>query len=492
MRRRKKTTRKVEIDELVLSKVNLNAAGIDIAAEEHWVAVPADRDEQPVRKFGVTTGELRTLVTWLVECGITDVAMESTGMYWIPLFELLEEANLNPILVHPSHIKQFSGRKTDALDCQWIQTLLSYGLLRACFRPSKEICELRTYMRQRDVLIKQSTINIQQMQKALDQMNVLVHRAVSDITGKTGLKIIKAIVGGEHNPKNLAKLRHGTCRKSEKQIAQALDGNFLPQHLFCLEQALENYQHLRGQLEKCEKALEKALKTLELKLEDPEIQQIKALAGKKPKPKGNDLNIDMDHYLIGMTGVDLTRIESIGTLTAATLILEIGTDMSLWPTSKHFCSWLALCPGNHKSGGKQKCGKSRKSANRVANALRVAAQSLQWSKSDLGNWYRRMRSRLGPAQAITAAAHKLARIIYRMLSDGTEYQPEIHAENEKAVLDRKVRRLTNKANSMGLAVIDGAVLEYLAPLIDKLKEGEIPENLLVDNSLSGVIPEIVS
>ena len=475
---KKKVPKKVLVDEGVLSQVNLNAAGIDIASEEHWVAVPADRDEQPVRMFGPTTGELRALAAWLHKCGITDVAMESTGMYWIPLFEILEEEGLRPILVHPSHIKQFSGRKTDVLDSQWIQVLLCYGLLRACFRPTQEICQLRTYLRQREVLIKQSTIHIQHMQKALDQMNVLVHRAVSDITGKTGMSIINAIVNGERNPKKLAEMRDRRCKKSEKEIAEALDGNFLPQHLFCLGQALEGHQFIRGQLHDCEQQLESALKGLDLKMEDDEIQKVKEKAAKKPRPKGNDLKFDIDHYLIGMSGVDLTQIESIGSLTASTILLEIGADMSKWPTSMHFCSWLSLCPGNNKSGGKQKSGRSRKSANRVANALRVAAQCLKWSQQPLGHYFRRMRARLGPAQATTAAAHKLARIIYAMLKEGKPYQSEIHAVSEKELHQRRLKGLTARANNMGMALIDGQTLEILAPLMEKLETGEIAPELL--------------
>jgi len=491
-KRRKKKVKKIVVDEGILNRINLNAAGIDIASQEHWVAVPSERDEKPVRRFGTTTEELRKIVSWLVDLGITEVAMEATGMYWIPLFEMLEEAGLNPMLVHPSHIKQFSGRKTDAMDCQWIQTLLCYGLLRACFRPDKVICELRTYMRQRGVLVKQAAMNIQHMQKALDQMNVLLHRVVSDITGKTGMLIMNKIIKGVHDPKELAKLRDGRCKKSEKEIAAALDGNYATHHLFCLEQALINHDHFRGQMEKCEQALEEALKKVDLQLSDEEIEAIQEKYGKKKQVRAHDIKFNMDYYLIGMSGVDLTRVESIGTLAASTFLLEVGTDMSKWPTSKHFVSWLAVCPGNHKSGGKQKSGQTRQSANRVANILRISAQSLQWSKGPLGGWFRRMRARLGPAQAITAAAHKLARILYTMLKDRKEYVAEIHKENEEALLEKKKNRAVKQANKLGMMVLDSETASKLTPLLDKLKNGELSSELVQNLGLEGLQQEFVT
>ena len=354
-----------------------NAAGIDIGANEHYVAVPTGRNAETVRCFSSVTCELHKLADWLKKCGIETIAMESTGMYWIPTFEILEKRGFDVILVHAEHVKKVPGRKTDVTDAQWIQQLHSYGLLNGCFRPSQEICPLRVYMRQRQSNIQQASTYVLHMQKALDQMNVQVHRAVSDITGKTGMKIIKAILAGEKDPYRLAGFRDRRCKKSVEEIAGHLEGNFQNHHMFCLRQALQMYEMCRTLIVDCETSMEQAL----LKL-DPNF----AAGGKKRPPikrkasEGNAPYFDVEGYLVGITGVDLTAIEGISSVTALTIISEIGTDMTKWPSVQHFTSWLGLCPGNRITGGRIKSGKTRKVTNRTAIALRGSANSLWRSK----------------------------------------------------------------------------------------------------------------
>lgn len=411
-----------------LKQMNQNAAGIDVGAESHWVAVPSDRDEKPVQEFGACTSELERLAQWLAKCKVTAIAMESTGVYWIALFELLEGRGFEVKLVDPHHLKSVPGRKTDVVDCQWIQQLHTYGLLSGAFRPEEKVSVLRSYLRQREMLAQNLTQHIQHMQKAMTQMNVKLQHVVGDITGVTGMRIIKAILSGERNERKLAKLRDPKCRHSEREIAEALRGTWRPEHLFALKQAVELYEFYAKQIEACDVEIEKCLKDFEDRSgggsynADPWRRTTRAGA----------LNFDPGETLFRMAGVDLTKVDGLDRQSVLKLLSEIGVDMSAWPDEKHFTSWMSVCPGNKISGGKRLSGRTKPNANRAAHILRIAAQALWRSKSALGAFYRRMRSKLGAPKAITATAHKLARIVYRMLKYRKEYVDlgQEHYENQ--------------------------------------------------------------
>jgi transposase len=429
---------------------NPNAAGIDCGATEHFVAVPEDRDPQPVRSFHTFTADLHALADWLQQCGIDTVAMESTGVYWIPLFELLEARGLQVYLVDPGKIKNAPGRKTDVVDCQWIQQLHSVGLLSASFRPDDDICILRSYMRQRDMLVRYAAQHVQHMQKALMEMNVQLHHVIADITGLTGTRIIEAILGGERAPDTLAKLRDGHCKQDEATIARALQGNWRDDHLFALQQAYALYTFYRQQMAQLDTRLEAYLHTFE----DHTDGQPLAPCPRKRPPKPNEPPFDMTNLLYRMTGVDLTTIDGIGGHLALGIIAEIGTDMRSWASEKHFASWLCLAPGNHKSGGKQKRSKTgtRPSANRANQLFRLAAMSLSRSDSALGAFYRRLRGRLGAPKAITATAHKLAKIVYNMLKHGKAYVDRGAQYYDQHYRQRAVKNLRRRAEALGFTL----------------------------------------
>jgi len=435
-------------------QVNLNAAGIDIGSEEHWVAVPAGRDPdgQDVRCFGAFTADLQALADWLERCGIDTVAMESTGVYWIPLYELLESRGFEVCLVNPSHLKNVPGRKTDVVDCQWSQVLHTFGLLRASFRPEEEICVLRGYHRQRQMLVEYRSHHIQHMQKALDLMNVKLHKVVADITGTTGMAIIRAILVGERDSVALARLRDQRCKSPAEVIAKSLVGNWRAEHLFALEQAVTLYDTYTEQLAACDAQVEAHLKTLE----DRSGGEQPPAPSRKPTTNRSLPAFDARSELYRMAGVDLTRIDGIAATTALGLVAEIGIDMSPWRTEKHFCSWLTLCPGNKTSGGKRLSGKTRRSSNRAKELFRLAARSLERSQSALGAFYRRMKARLGAPKAITATAHKLARIFYNMLKHGTEYVDVGQHYYETRYRERAVQGLTRRARALGYKLIEVA------------------------------------
>lgn len=431
-----------------LSKVNLNAAGIDIGSTQHYVSVPDDRDETSVRCFGTFTSDLESLANWLQECGVNAVAMESTGVYWIPVFELLEARGFDVKLVEPGKLKSVPGRKTDVLDCQWIQQLHTYGLLAGSFRPESDICVLRSYMRQRAMLVAHASEHIQHMQKALMQMNVQLHHVITDITGTTGLRILDAILAGNLAPNELAKLRDPRCKNDEKTIAMALTGNWREEHLFALQQSLDLYRFYHAKLLEVDGKLEKHLKTLQDQSDGKTLPKLK-----RPKAGSNTPAFDMRNTLYRALGVDLTMIDGISGQTALTLVSEIGSDMSKWPTEKHFTSWLCLCPGSKKTGGRLLSGKTRTSANRAASALRTAAASLARSHCALGAFFRRIRSRLGAPKAITATAHKLAKIVYNMLKHGKEYVDVGQDYYEQQYQQRMRRNLEKRAAALNLRVI---------------------------------------
>ncbi len=432
-----------------------DTAGIDIGSKSHYVAVPSDRDIKPVREFSTFTNDLQEMVNWLKACGIKTVIMESTGVYWIPAFELLDRNGFDVKLVNARHVKNVSAHKTDVLDCQWLQQLGSFGLVKSAFRPKDAIIVLRTYLRQRDMLIKNTAEHIQHMQKALTQMNLQLHNVISDITGKTGMAIIRHIITGITDPKKLAALRDERCYNSEKIIEESLVGNYREEHLFSLKQAVDLYDYYIQKISECDLQIEKMIKQLETKCDSKKI--INMSKDKKKKPKKHAYTFDLRTELLRITNVDLSKIPAIGVSTALTILSEIGVDMSPWRSAKHFASWLGLSPGNKVSGGKRLSGRTKPCANRVAVALRVAASTLYNSQCAFGAYLRRMKSRLGAPKAITALAHKLAKLIYAMLKYGEEYVEKGVEFYEKKYQKRREDNLRRKAKELGYELIQIAV-----------------------------------
>jgi transposase len=429
-----------------LEQINLNAAGIDIGAEEVYVAVPQGRDDETVRSFPTFTADLVRLADWLEACGIETVAMEATGVYWIPLFEMLESRGFEVYLVNARHIKNVSGRKSDVLDCQWIQQLHTYGLLQPSFRPPEQICAIRSLVRHRDMLIKYRSAHIQHMQKALTVMNLRLTNVLSDITGVTGMKIIRSIVAGERNPQVLASFRHSNCAKSQAEIAKSLEGHYKREHLFALKQALELYDFYDHQLRDCDAELEARYQEFDLP-DDPGTPPPDPRTNKRRK---NQPHFDLAQSLYRMAGVDLTKVDGLEAMTVQDILSEIGTDMSPWPTSKHFASWLRLSPNNKVTGGKVKQRGTLPSQNRANTAFRLAAQSLARSDCALGAFYRRIRARHGGPKAVTATAHKLARIVYFMLKNRQPYHDPGADYYEEQYRIRAIRNLQRKASKLGM------------------------------------------
>lgn len=428
-----------------LDQINKNAAGIDIGSEEVWIAVPEDRDEECVRSFPTFTADLYNLAAWLKACQIDTVAMESTGVYWVPVYELLEAQGFQVYLVNARHLKNVSGRKTDVLDCQWIQQLHTYGLLSPSFRPSEQIVALRSVVRQREMLLQCRAAHIQHIQKALTQMNLRLMNVLTDVTGVTGMKIIRAILDGERNPMVLAGFRHGGCKKNEVEIAKSLEGHFKSEHLFALRQAVELYDFYNQLLQECDAELEAMYQSFD----PPQVPGTPPPPPRTTKCGKNPPSFDLAPVLYRMAGVDLTQIDGVDALTVQKILSEIGTDMSKWPTVKHFTSWLRLCPNNKVTGGKVKRSHVLPSQNRANTALRMAAYSLHHSDSALGAYYRRMRARLGSPAAITATAHKLARIFYSMLKERKPYLDPGASFFEQQHRDRVLRNLSRQAARLG-------------------------------------------
>ncbi len=447
-KRKRRSKKIVKLESL--KQINLDAAGIDIGADELFVCVPEGRDEKSVRSFGTFTNDLYQVSKWLTKCGVTTVAMESTGVLWIPLYEHLVDSGFEVYLINARHIKNVPGKKTDVLDCQWIQQLHTYGLLQNSFRPKEDMVALRSLVRQRGMVIRYRSAHIQHIQKALQQMNLKLDRVVSDVTGKTGMTILRAILAGERDVKRLAAYRDGRCGHSEAEIAQALVGNYRTEHLFSLQQAVEFYDFYTQQMQKCDHEIESRYTAFR-----PQIDTKKnpLPTPKRKKPHGNEPDFDLRTYLYRMSGVDLTAIEGISALTVQTVLSEIGLDMSAWPTVKHFTSWLGLCPQNQISGGRVLKRGTAKVVNRAAQALRMATQSLHRSRSLLGNYYRKMKSKHGPQVATTATAHKLARIIYTMLKNKTAYvSQDIDAYEEKR-RQYHIKHLQKQAQKLGYELL---------------------------------------
>jgi transposase len=425
-----------------------NAAGVDIGANEIYVAVPADRDPQPVRRFSTFTDDLNRLVDWLCRCGVESVAMESTSVFWIPLFQILEDRGFRVCLVNARHVKNVPGRKTDVSDCQWLQYLHAVGLLRASHRPPQTICAIRSICRHRESLVQMATVHIQHMQKALDQMNIQLHHVISDITGATGLAIINAILQGERNTEKLAALRDGRIAASRETIARALVGDYRAEHLFTLRQSLEAYRQYQQWIAVCDGEIERQLQSFPGNLVDD--QKPLSKSKDRHKPRRNELRFDLRGHLYRIFSVDLTEVPGISGLTAHTLLTEVGSDLSKFPNAAAFASWLGLCPDNRISGGKILSVATRKVKNRLASALRMAAQSLHRSQSYLGQYFRRMRSRLGTPAAITATAHKLARVLYHLISTRQPYQEGTFAKMDQRTREHQLVRLAKQAASFGL------------------------------------------
>jgi len=435
-----------------LKHLNLHAAGLDIGASEIYACVPEDGDSPSVRVFQTFTVDLYALADWLAACGVTTVAMESTGVYWIPVYEILEARGVAVHLINARQLKNVPGRKTDVLDCQWIQQLHTYGLLRGSFRPDEDMCALRAYIRHRDTLIRYRSAHVQHMQKALLLMNVQLTNVISDITGVTGLQIIRAIIHGERDPHTLAAYRNEHCAKSEEDIAKAFTGNYRPEHLFALKQALELYDFYNQQITACDQEIEQKYAAFKPQVDLTETP-LPSRKQRRNKPKGNEPAFDLRRDLYRLAGVDLTQVDGLQVLTVQTILSEIGLDMHRWPTVKHFTSWLGLAPYQDISGGKTLRTGTKKTTNRAATAFRLAAQSLHSSHSAMGGFYRRMRAKHGAPKAIVATAHKLARIVYHLLKYREDYVDPGADYYEEKYRDRAIRNLKRKARQLGLDLV---------------------------------------
>lgn len=450
----KKNTKSSSTTPVPLSLLNPKCAGIDVGASELFVCIAKNSSEQEVRSFPTFTADLKRMIDWLKSSGVKSVSMESTGVYWIVPYEILEEAGFEVLLVNARFFKSVPGRKTDVQDCQWIQRLHSYGLLRGSFRPSQEIVQLRTYVRQRSRLFEMAATQVHLMHKALTQMNIQLNHAISNITGVSGLNIIRAILQGERDPKILANLSVNGCRKNIDKIAKSLEGNYRKEHLFALGQSHEAYEFFHRQIHQCEKTIEATLSSMQSESSLSNIPTDNTASpdqkrARKTQATRSPYGFNAPDAIKKITTTDLTTIPGIDANTAMKILSEIGTDMSRWANVKAFVSWLGLCPGNKVSGGKILSSKTKPSDNRVAQALRLAAVSLHRSKTAMGAFLRRMRARLGAPKAITAVAHKLARVLYRMMTTGENYREAGENYYEQQYQARVIANLTKRAKELG-------------------------------------------
>ena len=433
-----------------LPVIEPNAAGIDVGATEIFVSVPADRDPEPVRCFPTFTVDLERLADWLQLCQVRTVAMESTGVYWIPLFQILERRKFDVRLVNAHHVKNVPGRKTDVSDCQWIQHLHSVGLLRGSFRPDDEICAMRSLWRHRDNLIQMATLHLQHMQKALDQMNLQIHHVISDLAGTTGLAIMDAILAGERDPQKLAQLRNRHIQASEETIMKSLVGDYREEHLFTLRQSLKSYRHYQELIQEVDLQVKQMMQWLPSKVG---VEQKPPKGGKIRRTPWRNEPPQLRNDLYRAFGVDLTEVPGINSLTAQMLLTEIGPDLSRFPTAAAFCSWLRLCPNPKISGGQVLSSRTQPTKNRAALALRMATQGLHRSDSFLGDYFRRMKARMGAPKAMTATAHKLARIIYHMVTTQQEYDASVFQQQEQRRRLQKSARLLAQARDLGFQLV---------------------------------------
>ncbi len=449
---RKQWVRRLQSQDPGLDVVHAQAAGIDVGNEAHYVAVRPDRDPEPVRRFECFTADLYRLADWLQSCGVKTVAMQSTGVYWIPLYDILEERGFEVYLVNARHTKNLPGRKSDVQECQWLLKLHTYGLLNNSFQPPSEIRVLRTYWRQRAEHVRGAATCIQRMQKALTQMNVQLANVISDLSGLTGQTIVRAIVAGERDPQKLAELRDPRVQASPKEIAKSLEGNWRPELLFLLQQEIEMYDTYQRRVAECDQQLQRQL------ISFPGSVAPKQREGegkrKRAKPAKNAPGFDLGTELQRITGVDLTRIDGIDVMVAQTVLAEVGLDMSRWKTEAHFSSWLGLCPDNRITGDKVLSRGTRRVVNRAATALRMAANALLRSQTYLGAQYRRLRTKLGAPKAITAMAHRLARLIYRMLKYGQRYVDKGAEYYEQKYRNQQLQFLQKKAAQLGFRITE--------------------------------------
>jgi transposase len=451
-KQRREMTRKIQSEDIRLEVIHPDAAGIDIGNESHYVAVPPTRDSQPVRRFGCTTVELKAMANWLKQCGMRTVAMQSTGVYWIAVFDILEQAGLEVYLVNARDTKNLPGRKSDVQESQWLMKLHTYGLLRNSFRPSQEIRTMRTYWRQRNDLVQSAGRHTQRIQKAMTQMNIQLANVLSDVSGITGQAIIKAILAGERDPHVLAAFRDCRVKASEEEIARSLEGNWQEDLLFLLQQEQDGYEFCQKQMAECDQRLEQYLQQKADRSAGASLPEEKR-KGRRKKKNGNKPRFDMRTGLFRMSGTDLTRIDGVDVMTAMTVLSEAGWDMSKWETEDHFVSWLRLCPDNRISGDKV-IGKGRlPTNNRVSTALKMAANTLRLSNTYLGAQFRRLRSRLDTPVAIKAMAAKLARLVYRMLRYGMKYVDRGAAFYEAQHRQLQIKHLKSKAAKLGFQII---------------------------------------
>lgn len=429
--------------------VHPNAAAIDIGATMHMAAVRADRAPEPVRSFGTFTADLHRLVDWFTECGVETVVMESTSVYWIPIFELLDARGFTVFVVNARDAKHVPGRKTDVSDAQWLQRLHSHGLLRASFRPKGQIAELRAYVRQRERLLEYAASHIQHMQKALTEMNLQLHHVVADITGTTGLRIIRAILAGERDPEVLARLRHYSCHSSAETIAKALTGSYRTEHLFALEQALALYDVYHEKVSACDVRIEAVLKELSI---DRGHRSDSLPSSRRRTDQANGLAFDVRAALFALLGKDITQIDGLGPYLSLKLIAECGDDLSAWPSAKHFTSWLCLAPSNKISGGKVLSSRTRRSGSRATALLRLAAVTVGRTDTALGAFYRRLSARIGKAKAVTATARKIAVLFYNAVRHGMEYVDPGASFYETRYRARVVHNLHRRAKTFGFVL----------------------------------------
>ena len=436
-----------------MSQVNLNAAGVDIGAVEIVTCIAGENSTQIVKAFGNYTVDLQNIGKWLHEHNVRTIAMESTGVYWIPLFEELERQGFECLLISSRSLRRVPGRKSDITDAQWIQTLHSYGLLESSFRPQAELVALRTLLRHRGQLLEHRAPHIQHMQKALLQMNVQLSQALSDVTGETGLVIIRAIVLGERQPEKLAALRDRNCKKSAEEIGKALTGTWREEHLFIIKQSLELYDFYTKQVEICDAEIDRMYAMTRLDWEEGELKllpQKKRNSHSKNAPQGQ---AEIRKHLKRISGVDLSMVDGFGVSLAQTVIMEVGTNMNKFPSEKHFCSWLGLAPKHEISGAKVLKNKTMKTKNRAGQAFRMAAQSVKRADCVFGSLYRRLKSRLDKAQATVATAHAIARVVYRMLKYQVEYETINVEEYEQKYKDAQIKYMKKKAAKFGFQLV---------------------------------------
>jgi len=427
--------------------INPHAAGIDIGSKIHYVCVPIGRDNERIKSFGCFTEDINKMASWLKKCKVQSVAMESTGVYWIPVYQILEQEGFEVNLINAQHVKGVPGRKkTDVEDCSWLQKLHSYGLLKASFRPSDQICVLRSYIRHRARLIENASTHVLRMQKALTEMNVQLHNVISDITGVTGTAIITAILAGERDPVELAKLRNNRIQSSEEVIAKSLQGNYREEHLFILKQEFESYQFYQNQIQALDKVIEACYQTFDK-------QGNNELLKTEKRKSSNSPPFDLRKNLYVLAGVDFTAIPGLNELTVQTIVSEIGTDMSKWPTEKHFTSWLGLSPTNKISGAKILSSRTRKVKNSAASAFRTAACSAGKTQTAIGAFMRRIKSKAGAPKAITATARKIACLFYRLLKYGSDYVEEGLEYYEKKYEANLVEKAKKMAKRLGYELV---------------------------------------